>query len=172
MAKDNLKASSSFTAKLAGGLGDALGKVAAMLAVAAAISLTATKLPDKFAEFLGISRPPVAKELPDRIRVLTDSLNAAARAIGDIESEIQERKELVDKLKRDAEIANNLKQLNKEQVDAVAQVLRSQIDREQKEGFWATQGIAFFYTILGVFLAEAFRWGSNRWKKIKEQSTP
>lgn len=99
----------------------------------------------------------IGATLPERINTLTDSLKSAAQIISDIEKEIGERQSLVEKLRSDAEAAKSLAQLNNKQVDAVAQVLRGQIDKEQNEGFWFAQATAFFYTILGVVLAEGAR---------------
>jgi hypothetical protein len=112
-------------------------------------------------------KPPpreITVTLEDRLSVLTQSLNSAARTISEIEAEVNERQALVAKLARDAQVANNVQHLNKEQVDPIAQVLRGQIDREQRESFWSSQLLALFYTVLGVVLAELFRWIVKRRK--------
>jgi hypothetical protein len=102
-------------------------------------------------------------ELPARIQLLTGSLNSAAETIGQIEAEIKQRQELVRQLEKDAETASKLAALNKEQMDAVAQVLRSEIKSDQSQNFWGAQFLAFFYAALGVALSEGYRF-FIRWR--------
>src|SRR5215472_4317359 len=64
--------------------------------------------------------------LEDRIRELTDSLNKSATTIQDIENEITKRQALVGQLQKDADTASKLATVNKQQVDAIAQVLGAQ----------------------------------------------
>jgi hypothetical protein len=119
---------------------------------------------------LSIREKPSQAELPARIRVLTGSLNSAAEAIGQIEAEIKKRQELVLKLQQDAETAAKLSALNKEQMDAVALVLRSEIKSDQSQNFWSAQLLAFFYAALGVALSEGYRF-FIRWRlRRKPQS--
>jgi biopolymer transport protein ExbB/TolQ len=101
-------------------------------------------------------------DLAERIRTLTGSLNSAARTISEIEGEIKKREELVRRLQSDAETASKLSALNKPQLDAVAQVLKSEIERDQRQSFWMAQGLAIFYTILGVALTELYHWIMRR----------
>jgi hypothetical protein len=105
---------------------------------------------------------PNQQELPARIQTLTKSLNSAAETIGQIEQEIEKRQELVAQLQRDAD-ASKLSTLNKEQMDAVAQVLRSEIKSDERQNFWSAQLLAFFYAALGVALSEGYRF-VLRWR--------
>jgi hypothetical protein len=112
-----------------------------------------------------LSNVPPEKEadLPARISMLTSSLNAAAKTIGAIEEEIKQRQALVDQLSKEADAAEKLKTLNKEQMDAVAQVLRSEIKSEERQNFWTAQFLAFFYAALGAALSEGYRF-ILRWR--------
>ena len=103
--------------------------------------------------------------LQDRIKVLTNSLNKSASTIQDIETEIKNRQALVEKLQKDAEIAKKLTELNKDQVDAISQVLRGQIEEEEHRSFWSNQALAFFYVLLGVLLTEGTRWFLRWWSR-------
>jgi hypothetical protein len=116
-----------------------------------------------FPEIFNEIRAPPPPTLEDRIKLLTDSLNSSARTIQEIENEIKDRQALVTKLQRDAEIAQKLTALNKDQVDAIAQVLRGQIEAEEHRSFWGNQFLAVLYTLLGVALAELSRW-FLRWR--------
>jgi hypothetical protein len=108
---------------------------------------------------------PAAREidLPTRIQTLTRSLNSAAETVGQIEAEISKRQALVAQLQKDAETASKISALNKEQLEAVAQVLRSEIKNDQSQNFWSAQVLAFFYAALGVALSEGYRFIA-RWR--------
>lgn len=101
--------------------------------------------------------------LPAKVQTLTASLNTAAQVIGQIEAEIKQRQELVQQLERDADQASKLAALNKDQLDAVAQVLRTEIRSDERQNFWTAQLLAFFYAALGVALSELYRF-IMRWR--------
>lgn len=108
--------------------------------------------------------PPKADDLPTQITALTQSLNGAAKTIGEIERQIKQRQLLVEQLEREAQTASNLKTLNKDQLDAVAAVLNREIKSDQSHNFWGTQALAFFYAAVGVALSELYRF-ILRWRK-------
>lgn len=111
---------------------------------------------------------PEQPDIAERIKTLTSSLNSAAKTIAEIEEQIKQREELVHRLQSDAEIAKKLTELNKPQLDAVAQVLKGEIEKDERQKFWTAQALAVFYTLLGVALAEFYRWivGRLRPKRI------
>jgi hypothetical protein len=96
-------------------------------------------------------------DLAERIKMLTSSLNSTARTITQIEDEIKRRQVLVERLKQNADTASKLAAMNKEQADAVAQTLRVEIEKENQKSFWSSQMLAIGYTVLGVALAELYR---------------
>jgi hypothetical protein len=102
-------------------------------------------------------------DLPARISTLTESLNGAAKTIDAIEHEIKQRQALVEQLEREADTASKLKTLNKDQLDAVAQVLKGEIQSDQRQNFWNAQALAFFYAAVGVALSELYRF-ILRWR--------
>jgi hypothetical protein len=110
-----------------------------------------------------VTRNTSAPDLPARISTLTTSLKGAAETIGAIEQEIKQRQVLVEQLEREADTASKLKTLNKEQLDAVAQVLKGEIQGDQRRNFWSAQGLAFFYAAVGVALSELYRF-ILRWR--------
>jgi HEAT repeat protein len=113
-------------------------KLAMTIVSAIAVAMTANAI---FNMGNRTGNPTAEITIEDRIKVLTRSLNSAASAIGEIESEVKERQALVEKLKNDAETAKNLRALHREQVDAIAQVLRGQIEKEQKIVFGRTKAL-------------------------------
>jgi hypothetical protein len=83
---------------------------------------------------------PTTKE-PDlvmRIESLGRALTTAAKTIDEIERAVNQRRELVDRLKQDADVASRLATLNREQADAVAQALRFQLEADQRTRFWVS----------------------------------
>ena len=76
----------------------------------------------------------------------------------EIEAEVTKRRVLVDKLQQDAVTAEKLTAVNKEQVEAISQVLRAQIESERRSSLWVDQGFAVLWMILGAVLSEVARW--------------
>ncbi len=95
---------------------------------------------------------PSTPALADRISRLTKSLNDSARIITEIEKEVDQRQELLERLQRDAETAKNLAALNSPQANAVVQALRGELDKESNKSFWIGAGQNFVFTILGALL--------------------
>jgi hypothetical protein len=110
-----------------------------------------------------------AISLEEKVRVLSASLSGSVQAITDIQREIRARQELVATLQKDAATASKLIDLNREQVEAIADVMRS----EQERSFWGNQVLAVFYVLLGVGAAELYRALVRRWRKKRlMQSAP
>jgi gas vesicle protein len=110
-----------------------------------------------------LSRSPSnrAPSLEDKVAVLTSSLNQAAKAISEVESEVRNRQQLADKLRKDAEEARKIVTLNKEQVEAVSQALRGQLQQRERATYWRRLAENFFFAVLGVALSESYRWISG-----------
>jgi hypothetical protein len=103
-------------------------------------------------------KQPKEPNLEEKIVLLTKNLNDAARAISDVEREVQTRQKLADKLRSDAEEAQTLVTLNQKQVEAVAQALRGQLEERERASYWWNLGQNFFFAALGVALSELYRW--------------
>ena len=113
--------------------------------------------------FMGPMPRSAPVSLEDRIVKLTNALNGASKAISDIEAEIVARQALVERLREDAELAEKIATLNREQSDAVAQALKVQLDRQDRRAFWLSVLTNIFFTCLGVLLSEiVHRW---RWSR-------
>jgi len=93
------------------------------------------------------------RTLEARISLLLDNLELASNAISAIEVEIEKRKELVSKLGQQQQAAEALSQLNREQVEAVAQLLRGEVEAGNRRSFWlnfgVTAGVAGFFYVIG-----------------------
>jgi hypothetical protein len=133
-----------------------LGEFVALLVIAMVVGGV------NFAAYMTFNKGPSEVELSDRIRTLTASLTTAATTISQIEEEVKRRHALVEKLQQDAETAQKISALNRQQVDAVAQVLKGEIEKEQRAGFWMNQLQNGFYALMGVILAELYHF-LTRW---------
>ena len=80
------------------------------------------------------SQPPPGS-LTNRISSLQAELGKSLEAITAIEQAIAQRKELVDRLEVQRSIAEQAIDLSKEQVDAVAQILNLQLQKESGRAF-------------------------------------
>ncbi|OQX23806.1 MAG: hypothetical protein BWK80_24035 [Desulfobacteraceae bacterium IS3] len=78
-------------------------------------------------------------------------MDEAAKLIGQIESEINKRSMLAEKLNNDIEYYEKLKNINANEVEAIAQVLRSELYMEGKRSFWKGVSVNFIFFLLGVF---------------------
>jgi hypothetical protein len=99
--------------------------------------------------FLGSGSAEV-EPLKDRINELTKGLQSSSRLIKEIEEEIALRTKLVENLRQDANQYQQLAALNKEQADAVAKVLQSQLEREGTKSFWKGAAVNFIFFIAGL----------------------
>ena len=88
--------------------------------------------------------------LDDRISKLTSALKSSSKLISEVESEIESRHKLVQELQKDAEKYENLVSMNKEQVDAVAQLLQGELRKEGNASFWKGLAANFVFFVLGA----------------------
>lgn len=100
--------------------------------------------------------------LDERIATLTQSLSQASRHVSAIEAEIGKRRQLAEQLAADAARAQQLSQLHADQVAAVSQALRGELQKESRSDIWIGAAMNLFFTLLGVVLAEVFRWYRGR----------
>jgi ABC-type multidrug transport system fused ATPase/permease subunit len=90
------------------------------------------------------------RSIEQRINRLSSALSESAHVIQVVEAEIKERSELVEKLRRDAETYEQLKNMNREEAEAVAQALRGELKTEGRRSFWSNAAMNFLFFVLGV----------------------
>ena len=110
----------------------------------------------------GRRTPPITLEA--RIEELAGALTKASRTITEIETEIMQRRSLADRLRQDAATAEALAQASRQQVEAVAQVLRAEIERDKDRGFWWDLAKNLAFTLLGWALGEGSGYLRRRWR--------
>jgi hypothetical protein len=82
-----------------------------------------------------IESPAPKVTLEQKIDILTDNLKASQKVISEIESEVGQRTQLVEKLRKDAETAQQLATINHEQSEAVAQALEGKLKQGESGNF-------------------------------------
>jgi vacuolar-type H+-ATPase subunit I/STV1 len=90
--------------------------------------------------------------LEERIKQLTSSLEDASKVVGEVEQEIEERRELARKLEQDVETYKNVVALKKDEVEAVAQLLRGELKKEGRRGFIQNLVVNFLFFVVGVLV--------------------
>lgn len=101
--------------------------------------------------------------LQARIETLSNSLRDTSEIIAQIEEEVAQRSQLVSELERKARVAEQLEAANREQVEAISLLLRSELDRQEDWNFWVNVAQNAFFMILGAFLGHFVeRWMSRR----------
>ena len=85
-----------------------------------------------------------------RITRLTTALSESSHVIQEIEAEMQDRTELVEKLKRDAETYERLRHINREEAEAVAQALGGELRKEGRRSLLTNFLMNFGFFVLGV----------------------
>ena len=91
-------------------------------------------------------------DLVERIKKTTKKLNASINEISYLQDELKERINIVEALKKEAQIAENIITLSSEQVKAVKLVLNKELVNEGKKSFWKNFGTNFIFFILGVIV--------------------
>ena len=98
-----------------------------------------------------IRRRERGAESPEqRIQRLTNSLSEAANVAGEIEAEIRRRQGVAERLQQDIQQYERLREVNQEEIEAVAQVLGGQLRKEGRRSFWVGVLMNFVFFVFGV----------------------
>ena len=108
-----------------------------------------------FSEIQRIRNKKKEPTLHDKIAELTNKLASAVAVISEIEQEILKRKELVAQQQADMARYDQLMQVSKDQLEAIAQTLSIPVKKESIKSLWlnilATLLIAGAFFALGYF---------------------
>jgi hypothetical protein len=97
--------------------------------------------------------------LQDRLSNLTNSLESATTVISEIEFEVSKRKDLAQKLETDIKRYQNLQELNKDQIEAVAQTLSIPLKTESRKSLIYNTVVSFIIAL--VFFAIGYFIGTR-----------
>jgi septal ring factor EnvC (AmiA/AmiB activator) len=97
-----------------------------------------------------VQRGTTQENTEQRIARLTTALSESSHVIQEIEAEMKDRTELVEKLKRDAETYERLRNINREEAEAVAQALGGELRKEGRRSLLTNFLMNFVFFVLGV----------------------
>jgi CHASE1-domain containing sensor protein len=93
---------------------------------------------------------PKIATLEDRLEELGCTMRSAARLLNQVEAEIQARSASAERLKEEAQAAENLVKLNQAQRDAIAKLVRNEIGAETKKATRQSYIASALFFIAGV----------------------
>jgi hypothetical protein len=103
-----------------------------------------------------------APTLTDKIATLAASLNTAALAIDEVDREVQARRALVTQLENDAARDSQISALHRQEVEAIAQTLRGELDLAGRRSFRSglIQNAVFFALGIGASILVSVLFGA------------
>jgi DNA relaxase NicK len=128
------------------------------IATAAAISSAIGAVLSFWSAFADRKKTTKEDSLETKVASLTSALGESTKIINHIQSEIESKHKLVEKLKEDHEHYEKLVNLKESDVEAVAQLLRGELQKESNKSFTKSVAANFVFFFLGsiVSLAVAF----------------
>lgn len=124
-----------------------ISNILAVTALGATIIVAFTRL---IQEYRSRGTRGETDEINTRIQSLTSALSSSTELISEIEKEITERQQLVQKLENDVKTYNALAGMKQSEVEAIAQTLRIELDQQGRKSFWQQAGLNAFFFILGA----------------------
>jgi hypothetical protein len=88
--------------------------------------------------------------IEDRIKKLTSALTQSTKFISQIEEEIKKRAELADRLKADVDRYKKLCSVRSDEVEAIAQTLRFELQKEGRKSFWSGVFVNAIFFVVGA----------------------
>jgi hypothetical protein len=98
-------------------------------------------------------RKPDESLLEERLEELSETMKKSADLVTEVEAALQARQAAVEKLRADAETAQQIKDMTEDQRKAVANVLRAEVAREGKKTLWQGAAVNGFFFLAGVGVA-------------------
>lgn len=103
-----------------------------------------------------ISRDTDSTDISKRIDAICKNLDQSKEAIETTLAEIEKQKKEFEQLKQEAELSQKITNMNKEEIEALNQMLEATLDKQEKKAMPKTIGINIAFCIasavLGAFL--------------------
>jgi hypothetical protein len=124
-----------------------VGSIISVIALVAAMTLILENT-----RSLILARRGAAEEesLEERIEILTNALADSAKLVSQIEREIDQRRSVVERLEQDAKTYQEIANLRRTEVEAVAQMIRGEIKTESRRSFWQQVAVNLLFFLLGI----------------------
>lgn len=105
--------------------------------------------------FIILKRKKVREEndITSRIKDVSTVFEKSVQELGELQTELEERVKMVEKLKEEAEQAETIISLTEEQVKAVRITLNSELQKEGRKSFWQGVTVNFIFFVLGAIVS-------------------
>jgi conjugal transfer/entry exclusion protein len=94
--------------------------------------------------------------LASKLRELSEAMSRSSCLVAEVENTLHAKQALVEQLKSEAATATTLASLSQEQRDAVANQLRSEVDKGGRKALWLGVLVNLVFFGLGVFISTLF----------------
>ena len=101
---------------------------------------------------VSISSSPLPEDLSIRIKTISKQLIDSAEDLSKVQRELEQRMEIVDQMKKEAESAEAMINMSKEQVNAIRTILGDEIDKNDVKNFWVSFLQNVLFLILGSMI--------------------
>jgi len=105
---------------------------------------------EMMARFLRKKKQQEKEDIAAKIKGISDSLSKSAGELVDLQEQLKERIAFVEDLSAQAKKAEDIASLNKDQLDAVSEILNANLKKEGKRSFWQGVLVNFIFFILGA----------------------
>lgn len=105
-----------------------------------------------------------------RIEKITNSLAEISTEISSVQVELEKRIELVEQLKTEAEIAENMISLSDEQVSAIQSKLNEELNANSTKSFLQSILANALFFVLGLLIPLISKWFKRKWVPQEDQS--
>ena len=105
---------------------------------------------EMMARFLRNKKQQEKEDIAAKIKGISDSLSKSAGELVDLQEQLKERIAFVEDLSAQAKKAEDIASLNKDQLDAVSEILNANLKKEGKRSFWQGVLVNFIFFILGA----------------------
>ena len=103
--------------------------------------------------FLRRKKQHEKEDIAVKIKGISDSLSKSAGELVDLQEQLKERIAFVEDLSAQAKKAEDIASLNKDQLDAVSEILNANLKKEGKRSFWQGVLVNFIFFILGAVVS-------------------
>ena len=121
-----------------------------LAALSAVLGGSASIVFEVITRFLEKKKQPDKEDIAAKIKIVSDSLGKSTAELVEIQQQLKDRITFVEDLSVKAKQAENIASLNKEQINAVNEILGTNLKREGRRSFWQGVLVNFIFFILGA----------------------
>jgi hypothetical protein len=132
---------------------DLVGVVSLVAALGGVVTALLTLLQQTAQRQKPASGEPVQERVDRLTETLRDAMRALAATSEELQREVDRGQQLVGKLEADARTYEELARVNRAQAEAVATLVRGELETEGRRSFWKDFAMNFGFFLAGVVVA-------------------